>query len=68
MTCVDFGDTNCLCRPIRVTSDSDDAFGNCMISGCDAAESEGLSAHGLPRSVFAPILSGRMEFNGACRA
>ncbi len=41
MTCVDFGDTDCLCRPIKVTSDSDDVSSDCMASSCDVAESEG---------------------------
>ena len=48
MTCVDFGDTNCLCRPIRVmVPDSDRAFGDCIYRECAIVEVEGTFPRGL---------------------
>lgn len=57
---MDFGDSQCLCRPIRVMApDSDRAFSSCMNRDCEVEESEGRFARGHPGSAFAPTLDSR---------
>lgn len=70
MTCLDFGHHSCLCRPIRMTSDADSLFNDCMYHYCVTEDVKGMFRrrlslpYGPPGNAFGAYPRWQQKPNG----